>query len=166
MKTQTKIDSLFQRIRTLVDGVIIFSCRGANDLPTDTGGSITITGTNFSPDYDAYKPTVAISSDDFGLSDCTTDRTSTSTQIVCSVGAGAGQFKVQVTVASQQSSWVDSEVKYKGPSVSTITPDMVFDAGGGDSITVSGTIDACRLFPDLMLEQALSNLRTHCTHHT
>lgn len=157
-----------QRRRALIHDVFVFSCSG-NDLPTNIGGYITIAGTNFSPNYQTHKATVTLSSD-FGLSDCTIDSpgTCSTTRIVCRAGAGAGQFEVQVTVASQQSSWVVSTVKYVGPSVSTITPNIMFNAGGGDMITVSGTVVPCRLSPDLIFGAGAADKypSTHCAHCT
>jgi len=99
--------------------------------PETSGGTITITGTNFGPASPNLVTKVQL-----GMSECTSITvTEAYTKLTCSAPAGTGQDIAVVVTVGDKKSTPYASFKYQNPTVSSIT--SVPTAGG--TVTITGT---------------------------
>lgn len=99
--------------------------------PETSGGTITITGTNFGPASPNLVTKVQL-----GMSECTSITvTEAYTKLTCTAPAGTGQDIAVVVTVGDKKSTPYASFKYQNPTVSSIT--SVPTAGG--TVTITGT---------------------------
>lgn len=115
----------------------IMSMQGHNEMPTQGGSMVTITGSNFGPIAAnniitaKYGPTAS----EF-TSSCM--MTVPHSQVVCTSVAGVGAGLSWVVQVAGQNSAPQGGSKYANPSISSLSGAMSMQTSGGESVTLTG----------------------------